>query len=134
MKSVTLIAASILIWSAQLAIADKATGKKDATDSHPVYKVVKHVEEAPVAKFTAEIHPIVIKGSKFFDSVTKDQFYVKGYTSTDESAKSFLYFSLLTFIVNTELPISHGAWLLPMQTPFLIPLPTQRHAKSQLNS
>lgn len=93
MKSITLIAASILIWSVQLAIADKATGKKDATDSHPVYKVVKHVEEAPVTKSTAEIHPIVVKGSKFFDSVTKDQFYVKGYTSTDESAKSTLPFS-----------------------------------------
>ncbi|KAI9286015.1 Glucanosyltransferase-domain-containing protein [Umbelopsis sp. AD052] len=78
MKGITLIAASILIWSAQLAIADKATDKKDAADSHPVYKVVKHVDEAPVAVSTAEIHPIVIKGSKFFDSVTKDQFYVKG--------------------------------------------------------
>jgi hypothetical protein len=88
MKSITLVAASILIWSAQLTIADKATDKKDAVDSQPVYKIVKHVDEAPVATSTAEIHPIVIKGSKFFDSVTKDQFYVKGYTSMDEIAKS----------------------------------------------
>ncbi|CAM0138282.1 1 3-beta-glucanosyltransferase gel4 [Umbelopsis sp. WA50703] len=79
MKTIKVIATAILVWSVQVALAQKSKAHP-AQDLQPVYKIVSHAEAAPVATSTPipEIHPIVIKGNKFFDAVTKDQFYVKG--------------------------------------------------------
>lgn len=79
MKTIKVIATAILVWSVQIALAQKSKAHPSQT-LQPVYKIVSHAEPAPVATSTPkpEINPIVIKGNKFFDSITKEQFYVKG--------------------------------------------------------